>query len=133
MSLALITLAALAAMPAKAEPTLATLRWERRVLLVSAPRAADPAAAAQRRTFAEIGRGDGDRDLVLVEALGSTVRGASDTAAALRRSYRLPANRFTVILIGKDGGEKRRSDKPMSAETLTATIDAMPMRRAGER
>ena len=70
---------------------------------------------------------------MLVEVLGNTVRGASDSAAALRRSYKLPADRFTVILIGKDGGEKRRSDTPMSAATLTATIDAMPMRRAGER
>lgn len=133
MSIALFALAALAAVPAKAKASLASLRWERRVLLVSAPHAANPAAEAQRGSFADLGRGADDRDLVLVEVLGGTVRGASDSAAALRRDYTLPADRFTVILIGKDGGEKRRSGEPMSAATLTATIDAMPMRRNGER
>lgn len=133
MSIALITLAALSAIPTQSEPKLASLRWERRVLLVSAPQAGDPAADAQRRIFAELKSDSDDRDLVLVEALGKAVRGTSDTAATLRRSYKLPANGFTVILIGKDGDEKLRSAKPIAMTKLTQTIDAMPMRRAGER
>ena len=36
---------------------------------------------------------------------------------------------FTVILVGKDGGEKYRSDQPLSQKKLYAIIDAMPMRR----
>jgi hypothetical protein len=31
--------------------------------------------------------------------------------------------------VGKDGGEKLSSSKPLAAEKLFATIDAMPMRR----
>lgn len=130
MSLAIILLAAVAATPA---PTVDSLRWEKRVVLVSAPQATDPAAVAQRRILARVRGGSDDRDLMLVEALGDKVIGASDTAAALRRNYKLPADRFTVILIGKDGGEKQRSATPMSAASLFGTIDAMPMRRQGRR
>ena len=37
---------------------------------------------------------------------------------------------FTFILIGKDGGEKLRTDSVVSTEQLFATIDAMPMRKS---
>ena len=124
--------AAVAAVPAKL-PTVAELRWDRRILLVSAPSVADPKVSVQRRIITDIARSGDDRDLVLVEVLGDTVGGARDSADTVRRSFKLPTDQFTVILIGKDGGEKRRSTAPMSVATLTGTIDAMPMRRNGER
>ncbi|NYD89522.1 DUF4174 domain-containing protein [Sphingomonas melonis] len=65
--------------------------------------------------------------------VGDRVSGADDGAAALRKRYRLPAGGFVAILIGKDGGEKLRSAKPILPEVLAGTIDAMPMRRAGGR
>lgn len=36
---------------------------------------------------------------------------------------------FLFILIGKDGGIKLSSDKPVTLEQLFALIDSMPMRR----
>ena len=36
---------------------------------------------------------------------------------------------FTVILLGKDGGEKFRTQNLLTANKLFALIDAMPMRR----
>ena len=36
---------------------------------------------------------------------------------------------FIVVLTGKDGGEKYRSDQPVSLQKLYALIDAMPMRK----
>lgn len=36
---------------------------------------------------------------------------------------------FRFILIGKDGGEKLRSDKPVTLEQIFALVDSMPMRR----
>ncbi|WP_200924202.1 DUF4174 domain-containing protein [Sphingomonas sp. Leaf208] len=115
-----------------ASPTVAQMKWERRVLIVSAPTADDPSLAEQRRVLAAWKSSAAARDLTVVEIVGDTVRGAGDPAAALRRKYRLPAT-FTAILIGKDGGEKLRSAKPFPAATLEATIDAMPMRKAGQR
>jgi hypothetical protein len=121
--------AALAPVPA----TVAAMRWERRVLLLSAPRADDAGLTAQRRALAGWDAAARERDLAVVMIVGDQVSGAGDGAAALRKRYRLPTGRFVAILIGKDGGEKLRATKPIAAEVLAETIDAMPMRRAGER
>jgi hypothetical protein len=125
----LLLAAALAPVPA----TVAEMRWERRVLLLSAPRADDAGLAGQRRALAGWDAAARERDLAVVTIVGDRVSGADDGAAGLRKRYRLPAGRFVAILIGKDGGEKLRSAKPIAAEVLAETIDAMPMRRAGER
>ena len=115
-----------------ASPTLAQMKWERRVLIVAAPSAKDPALAEQRRILGSwTAKGD-ERDLTVVEIVSDRVRGAGDTAPALRRKFRLQAA-FTAILIGKDGGEKLRSAHPFPAAVLERTIAAMPMRRAGRR
>jgi hypothetical protein len=115
-----------------ASPTVAQMKWERRVLIVSAPSAQDALLAEQRRVLAGWKANGDARDLTIVEVVGDTVRGASDSAATIRRKYHFPAT-FTAILIGKDGGEKLRSAKPFPAAALEATIDAMPMRKAGQR
>ncbi|PTW45823.1 uncharacterized protein DUF4174 [Sphingomonas faeni] len=115
-----------------ASPTVAQMKWERRILIVSAPAVDDASLTEQQRILARWKTNAAARDLTIVEIIGDTVRGASDPAAALRRKYRLPAS-FTAILIGKDGGEKLRSAKPFPAAALEATIDAMPMRKAGQR
>ncbi|MBM6578071.1 DUF4174 domain-containing protein [Microvirga sp. SRT01] len=127
---ALLALAAAAA--AAAGPAIADLRWERRVLVVAAPRADDPAFLAQRRA---LGGWDGaaDRDVTVVEVAGDRVTGVRDDAAAIRNTYALPAARFAVILIGKDGHVAVRSGEPILAESIQSRIDAMPMRRAGRR
>ncbi len=115
-----------------ASPTLAQMKWERRVLIVAAPSQQDPALAEQRRILANwTAKGD-ERDVTIVEVVGDQVRGAGDTAPALRRKFRLPST-FTALLIGKDGGDKLRSATPLPAAALEATIDAMPMRKAGRR
>jgi len=115
-----------------ASPTIAQMKWERRVLIVAAPSAQDPELAQQRRILGGWAAKGDDRDITIVEVVGDQVRGAGDTAPALRRKFRLPAG-FTAILIGKDGSEKLRSTKPFPTALLEQTIDAMPMRRAGRR
>nr|WP_277998645.1 DUF4174 domain-containing protein [Sphingomonas liriopis] len=123
----------LAAALAPAPTTIAAMRWERRVLLLAAARDDDPGLAAQRKALAGWDKSARERDLAVVTVVGDQVSGADDTAAALRKRYRLPAGRFVAILIGKDGGEKLRSAKPIAPGVLAETIDAMPMRRAGGR
>lgn len=115
-----------------ASPTVAQMKWERRVLIVTAPSAEDASLAKQRRILSNW-KAEGDtRDLTIVEVIGDQVRGAADSAATIRHKYHLPAT-FTALLIGKDGGEKLRSATPFPAAALEATIDAMPMRKAGQR
>jgi hypothetical protein len=43
---------------------------------------------------------------------------------------RFNAPEFSVVLIGKDGGEKLRRNSLLSTRELFAIVDAMPMRRA---
>ena len=121
------------AVVAASVPSVAQMRWQRRVLVVAAPSARDPALAAQRNALRGWQRGAEDRDVQVVEVIGDRVAGARDAAAALRARLQLPHERFGVVLIGKDGHVALRSGEPVLAETLQGRIDAMPMRRAGQR
>lgn len=124
---------ALALLMASAPPSLAALRWEKRVLLVSAAGEGDPLLREQRHIIRRWRAGADDRDLIVVEIIGDRVAGVTDTAASLRRLHRIPATGFAVALVGKDGGTKLRDRRAITAAVLEETIDAMPMRRAGER
>jgi Domain of unknown function (DUF4174) len=120
-------LAALAAAPAIAG-SLDSYRGRARVLVLSAPDAADAQLKAQRVALGSVRAGAAARDLVVLEAVGT---GAE--ARALRARLALPADRFRAVLVGKDGGAKLTADAPVAPQTLFATIDAMPMRRAEMR
>ncbi len=41
----------------------------------------------------------------------------------------IQANPFTAVLIGKDGGVKEKSSRPIPPADLFGTVDKMPMRR----
>ncbi|SEM72250.1 protein of unknown function [Sphingomonas gellani] len=134
--IALAAAAALAAslpVSAAAPATIAGMKWHHRILLVAAPVPGDHALLEQRRILAVWQQGAADRDIALVEIVGGHVTGSGDDAAALRRHWKLPTPRFAVVLIGKDGHEAMRRDAPIPAAALQGTIDAMPMRRAGQR
>jgi hypothetical protein len=115
-------------------------RWEHRLLLVFAPEA-DSARPDQEAQLDGSDAGFRDRDLLLLTITGpenGTVREApgddprSLTEAAVRRLYDhfgVPTDAFRVVLVGKDGTEKRRDAEPVTARSLFDTIDAMPMRQ----
>ena len=119
---------------ATAVAELGDYRWERRPLLVFAPRGDDP-RLVETLSRIEAGRCDFvSRDMVLglVVAEGaSTLDGqAIDTAESRRLTNRfgVGANTFRVALIGKDGGEKLRVDEVPDLRRIYAVIDGMPMR-----
>lgn len=49
-------------------------------------------------------------------------------AHALRRRYNIAQQGFTLILVGKDTGEKYRARKLLDPQIIFDTIDGMPMR-----
>ena len=49
--------------------------------------------------------------------------------SSLYDKYKIKAEQFTVILVGKDGYEKYRCNKLLQMDDLFAIIDAMPMRK----
>jgi hypothetical protein len=52
-----------------------------------------------------------------------------EDAVDVRRRFHISPGAFTVILVGKDGGEKFRTHNPVTIDRLNALIDAMPMRQ----
>lgn len=55
---------------------------------------------------------------------------SAETADQFKKWKIKDTDPFTFILIGRDGGEKYRSDNFVSHQDLFGKIDAMPMRRS---
>ncbi len=113
--------------------TVAEMKDARRILIIAAPSRDDPNLAKQRQALAGWRQGAADRDLETIEVVGEAVSGSDDKGSALRQRYDLPPKTFSVILIGKDGHVALRSATPWPASQIESAIDAMPMRRAGQR
>jgi len=124
------------------EVDLSVHAWSHRLLFVFSPEPRANAFQAQMRLWEGHGDGIRDRDLRLYSVVGSdagrvrstpTDDGRPITAASaqrIRERFDVETEGFTVILVGKDGTEKRRETEPVSMASIFATIDAMPMRQA---
>lgn len=113
---------------------MATLLWTHRPLLVFSPSAAvglTDLRAAIRHAETEFR----DRDMVLIEVYENgqaTLDGRElpkGTARELRQRYGAARGETTLILVGKDGGEKLRTRDIANLEQVFVLIDTMPMRR----
>ncbi len=120
--------------------SLATARNHQRPLLLFAPYGSDPLLREQLdllRTHDLL-----DRNVIIVPV---PVHGISlspqnldgsvfahmkaDETGAVRQRFHIAPAEFTVVLLGKDGGEKLRSKTPVTMDRLNRLIDAMPMRQ----
>ncbi len=109
-------------------------RWSKRPLFIFAGGVSDKALADQRRIVSGSRNGFSDRDMVVVYVVGDSVSAElggkpGQSAQALRARYGVGKSEFKAVLVGKDGGAKLSSGKPLTASTLFGTIDAMPMRQ----
>jgi hypothetical protein len=95
---------------AVASPDLAVYRGVRRVLVVDQPAGNDPAFRTQLAAFEVVAAELAERDVEIVRVPGAPT--------------------FRVRLVGKDGGVKLDSARPVATAEVFALIDAMPMRRA---
>jgi hypothetical protein len=97
------------------------LSQHRLVIVIGRPD--DPLFVRQNEDLAQKSAALKERDVV-VQTL------APDDARHARPELRVPPQAaFEVLLIGKDGGVKLRSDKPVAASEIAALIDTMPMRQ----
>jgi hypothetical protein len=120
---------------------LASLTDRNRVLLVFAPASSDPNFANQQKFFKDQASQASERDLILIPVLAKWTSNDTDLRkenasftseteqTSLRTRYKIQPTEFTVILVGKDGGEKLRSRTPVTMEKLSELIDTMPMRQ----
>ncbi|QJX45843.1 DUF4174 domain-containing protein [Hymenobacter taeanensis] len=134
----LLTAAVLCAAVALAQTTpepLATWlpkqRWQRRVVLLCAPSSSSSALLVQQQRFASAAAAMQEHDLVVREVLTEQLSAAD--MHYLTKKLGVKSSGFTLLLIGKDGGVKRRETQAITAESLFQTIDVMPMRRSEAR
>ena len=131
--IALTAGAVLGAAPAMAAE-LGDYLWARRPLLVFAPTDSDPRLVETLRRIEASPCDFADRDMVLgviVTEGASTLDGQAvgeDQVQRLTTGYGIGANSFSVVLIGKDGGEKLRVSGVPDLQAIYAVIDGMPMR-----
>lgn len=114
-------------------------RWEHRLLLIFSPRADDLRVRTLHDQLEARACELADRDLVVGHfpvfgdaRLGEQVV-APESAAQIRNQFNVDFGDFIVILVGKDGYEKRRDPGVPELDAVFGLIDGMPMRRAEMR
>ncbi|KAA5542573.1 DUF4174 domain-containing protein [Roseiconus nitratireducens] len=111
------------------------LKWKRRPLLIFAPREDSRPLGAQTGSLANQADSVRERDMTVIRVIGGDAAWLGETklsettAKSLRSLYDVPTGPFQVILVGKDGTVKLRSDEPVCPDRLFEFIDAMPMRQ----
>ena len=136
----LLALGALAASTATRGETLRVVQV--RSLVLFAPSLTDarlreqlqllkPASAGLRERQVFVSVGVQSATAVETNELDRSIRMtlSPDVEETLRKRFLIRPSDFVVILVGKDGGEKRRWTAPVRFEELRDTIDAMPMRQ----
>lgn len=106
---------------------LAQFTWKKRVLLVIAPSATDEQLLKQQEILNKQQADLQDRDMEVIYLAQNTTQQRDKDY--LMQNFNIRQSGFYSILIGKDGGEKLRSQIPMETSQLFDTIDAMPMRK----
>jgi hypothetical protein len=110
-------------------------RWKNRLILVFTPSWKQQDYLAQMDIWLSDREGMAERDLVLIELPESGLGRVGEAqlrrqdVAALYERYDVEKGGFCVLLIGKDGGVKLRSDSPLKTDDLFGLIDSMPMRQ----
>jgi hypothetical protein len=103
--------------------------WQgkRRVLVLYAPAASHPEYVKQLRMLDSRKDGLAERDLVQV----ALTDGETDAEARnyLEKELGVRRGEFNLVLVGKDGGVKYRSQQATETAEIFSTIDAMPMRQ----
>ncbi len=123
----------------EADNALEAHRWDHRLLLVFSPRADDLRVRTLNERLASHACELRDRELIVghFPVFGDARLGdralSPESAARIRKEFRVKFGDFAVILVGKDGLEKRRDTEVPELDTLFSLIDTMPMRRAEMR
>lgn len=108
-------------------------RWEDRVILLFAPDRSDEDFVSMTTELRQNEEGVQDRDLVVYELVKNDARVgdtpvSGEAVEALTTRFEVEDG-FTYILIGKDGGVKKRSQRAVSIDSIFEQIDSMPMRQ----
>lgn len=107
-----------------------------RFVLLFSPDGQNQALLEQNKMLRQAHAGVTDRDMVVVQVVENNVEVMPSVpeklpeATALREAYHIQPDKFTIVLVGKDGGEKYRAQHAQAPAVLFNIIDAMPMRQS---
>lgn len=110
-------------------------QWHNRLLFLVAPDSSTPAVAQARYNLERRFEDVVDRDLLVIQLFldGQSLVGdrpiTASEAAQLRLELGIDPDEQLLVLIGKDGGVKRRAPLLTDMQEIFTQIDAMPMRR----
>lgn len=114
-------------------------KWKKRIILVFTDLPSEEACAWQIRALSERKNELSDRDLLILKvnqknkALDPLTGKQYDLKSDFYSMYESEYGAFGLILIGKDGGIKLNSKKPIEPQIIFSLIDGMPMRQAEMR
>jgi hypothetical protein len=114
-------------------------RWKNRLVLLFAPESSSDLLQQQVELLTADSEKVTDRGLLLfsITPNGGTSPGGTRLSQKYCRQlyadWAVLSSSFTIILVGKDGGEKLRKQKVTAPQVLFDLIDSMPMRRAEMR
>ncbi|MBD2025429.1 DUF4174 domain-containing protein [Leptolyngbya sp. FACHB-711] len=110
-------------------------QWHYRALLIFSPTEQDSDFQEQIMLLRREQGGLQERELKLVYLFQDGESHADQTAISepiaeqIRMQFAVEPDEFAVILVGKDGTQKHRYAKPISARELFGAVDAMAMRQ----
>lgn len=116
-------------------PGLEQHRWKNRLLLAFAPSEAEQSYEDLQCRIRTRGEELAERDLIvfsLFEDGSGAVDGepiAEERVRSLRSRFAPRPGTLTLVLVGKDGGEKLRQVDGFDLQEVLDRIDAMPMRQ----
>lgn len=97
---------------------LGLMKWKKRVLLFHSPSADSKNHVTFKRQIKALKTDCDERHITIVKADAATLKSLS-----------IPEDRFTLLLIGKDGTVKARQSGQIDLKALFTLIDTMPMRQ----
>lgn len=110
-------------------------RWERRVLVIFSPSDDHPEYQKQIKQLKGKKAGLVERHMLIVHVLPGDLakleleEPKEINQQKLRERFDVKKEPFSVLLIGKDGGTKMRSEQALQIQSIFGRIDSMPMRQ----
>jgi hypothetical protein len=117
--LAMALLANFAVAPRDSTTVLDGWRDTKRPLLLFAPSDKDARLLTELQRLDVAQKAWRERDVVVALCIGDY--------PALRARLGVPPQHFVAVLVGKDGGEKFRTEDVFAVDEITRRIDSMPM------
>ena len=113
-------------------------RWNHRILVVLTDRSDDASYVQQMASLRDAQEALAERDMLIITVVADVAAVIDKPqlkldADSLRKRFGAEVRGFRAVLIGKDGGAKLSSNRPITPAELFSTIDAMPMRQSEMR